>query len=133
MIFYEKTGCKGNARQQALLQAHGYSLDIKSMLDEPWTQETLRPFFGDLPVAQWFNDKAPAIKDGTVDPTSFDADSALDIMLEQPILIRRPLIEHDGKKYCGFDESVEAALGLSAPQGDYEACQEPSGNCEPPA
>lgn len=131
MIFYEKTGCKGNARQQALLEAHGYTLEIRSILDEPWTRETLRPFFGDLPVAEWFNDKAPAIKDGEVDPSSFDEEGALAIMLQEPILIRRPLIECDGKKYCGFDDSVETALDLSAPDGDYEACQQPSGICPP--
>lgn len=129
MIFYEKTGCKGNARQQALLEAHGYDLEIRSILDEPWTRETLRPFFGNLPVAEWFNDKAPAIKEGEVDPAAFDEEGALSIMLEQPIFVRRPLIEHDGKKYCGFSESVEIALGLAAPAGDYEACQQPSGLC----
>lgn len=124
MIFYEKTGCKGNARQQALLQAHGYSFEVRSLLDEPWTRETLRPFFGSLPVAQWFNDKAPEIKSGEIDPDSFDEEGALAIMLEQPILIRRPLIDRNGEKFCGFDSSVKAALGLSAPEGDYEACQE---------
>ena len=130
MIFYEKTGCKGNARQRALLEAHGYELEIKSMLDEPWTRETLRPFFGSLPVNEWFNDKAPAIKDGDIDPTAFNEDAALEILIEQPILIRRPLIENDGTLTCGFDASVETTLGLSAPEGDYEACQEPSGLCD---
>jgi nitrogenase-associated protein len=129
MIFYEKTGCKGNARQRALLEAHGYAFDVKSILDEPWTKETLRPFFGSLPVAQWFNDKAPAVKAGEVDPASFDEEGALDIMLAEPILIRRPLIDRDGEKFCGFDPSVEATLGLTAPEGDYEACQEPTGIC----
>jgi nitrogenase-associated protein len=130
MIFYEKPDCKGNARQQALLLTHGYSFQVKSILDEPWTRDTLRPFFGDLPVAQWFNDKAPAIKSGGIDPTSFDEEGALAILLEQPILIRRPLIDHAGKKYCGFDDSVETALGLNAPEGDYEACQQPTGRCD---
>lgn len=130
MIFYEKPDCKGNARQQALLEAHGYMLDIRSILDEPWTRETLRPFFGSRPVAEWFNDKAPDVKSGEVSPAEFDEDGALAIMLEQPILIRRPLIDRDGEKFCGFDESVEAALGLPAPEGDYEACQQPTGRCD---
>jgi nitrogenase-associated protein len=131
MIFYEKTGCKGNTRQRALLEAHGYTLEVKSILDEPWTRATLRPFFGDLPVADWFNDKAPAVRDGEIDPAAFDADAALAILLEQPLLIRRPLIDTGDQKFCGFGPSVETALGLTAPEGDYEACQEPSGLCEP--
>ena len=124
MIFYEKTGCKGNARQRALLEAHGVDFEVRSILDESWTLETLRPFFGSLPVAEWFNDKAPEIKSGEIDPASFDEAGALAILLEQPILIRRPLIDRAGEKFCGFGPAVETALGLSAPEGDYEACQE---------
>ncbi len=131
MIFYEKTGCKGNARQRALLEAHGYALEVKSILDEPWTRAALRPFFGTLPVALWFNDKAPAVKAGDIDPAAFDEESALAILLEQPLLIRRPLIDTGGQKFCGFDRTVETALGLAAPDGDYEACQQPSGLCGP--
>ena len=130
MIFYEKTGCKGNSRQRALLEAHRYTLDVKSILDEPWTCETLRPFFGSRPVAEWFNDKAPSIKSGEVDPAAFDEKGALILLLAEPILIRRPLIDWDGQKFCGFDESVEAALGLNAPAGDYETCLEPAGHCD---
>ncbi|HKL20174.1 MAG TPA: ArsC/Spx/MgsR family protein [Tichowtungia sp.] len=124
MIFYEKTGCKGNARQRALLEAHGVDFEVRSILDESWTLETLRPFFGSLPVAEWFNDKAPEIKSGEIDPASFDEAGALAILLEQPILIRRPLIDRAGEKFCGFGPAVETALGLNAPEGDYEACQE---------
>lgn len=130
ITFYEKTGCKGNTRQRALLEAHGYTLDVKSILDEPWTREGLRTFFGNLPVSEWFNDKAPDIKSGKVNPSAFDEAGALAMMLEQPILIRRPLIDWSGQKFCGFDEDVEAAFGLSAPEGDYEVCMEPSGRCD---
>ena len=125
MIFYEKTGCKGNARQRALLEAHGYSFEVRSILDERWTRETLRSFFGDHPVVEWFNDKAPAIKSGEINPAAFDELTALDLFIDQPILIRRPLIDWDGVKSCGFDEVVnQIALGLNAPEGDYEACQD---------
>ncbi len=130
MIFYEKTGCKGNARQRALLEAHGHSFDVKSILDEPWTRETLRPFFGSRPVAEWFNDKAPDIKSGEIDPYAFDEESALDIMLEQPILIRRPLIEINGQCCCGFDNLVLKMLGLSDASVDLEVCQQITGRCD---
>lgn len=130
MTFYEKPGCKGNTRQRALLEAHGYSFEVKSILDEPWTRETLRPFFGSRPVAEWFNEKAPAVKSGEIDPLAFDEEGALAIMLEQPILIRRPLIDRDGQKFCGFDETVETAFGLNAPEGDYETCMEITGRCD---
>ncbi len=54
VIFFEKPGCAGNARQKRLLAQSGHAVDARSLLAEPWTAETLRPFFGDRPVAEWF-------------------------------------------------------------------------------
>ena len=129
-IFYEKPGCKGNEKQKALLKKHGYRLEVKSLLDEPWDTDTLLDFLASRPVIEWFNDKAPAIKSGEVDPSSFGATSAISILIEQPILIRRPLIEYDGNKWCGFDHTVEQALGLYSTE-NYEACLQPSEYCSP--
>lgn len=130
LLFYEKTGCQGNARQKAILEANGYTLVVKSLLDEPWERDTLRSFFGERPVAEWFNEKAPAIKQGQVDPTSFDAESALDIMLCEPILIRRPLIDLTGNRACGFDDAVLAMLEISGNSTGMEACQNIKERCD---
>ena len=130
LLFYEKTGCKGNARQKVMLEANGYTLEVKSILDEPWDCDQLRPFFGDRPVPEWFNWKAPAVKQGEVDPASFDSESALDIMLREPILIRRPLIEWNDQHMCGFDDDVQAILGLKESVQGLEACQNSKERCE---
>lgn len=130
VIFFEKTGCKGNARQKAMLEEAGYGLDVRSILDTDWDQDELRAYFGARPVADWFNWKAPAVKQGDVDPASFDAAGALEIMLREPILIRRPLIDLDGQKACGFDDEVQAMLGLLNPSEGMEACQMASGRCD---
>ena len=55
VVFYEKPGCGGNARQKALLIASGHELDVRNLLTEPWTAATLRPFFGSKPLRDWFN------------------------------------------------------------------------------
>lgn len=130
IIFYEKTGCKGNARQKAMLEAADYTLEVKSILDEPWERDQLRSFFGERPVSEWFNWKAPAIKQGEVDPASFNAERALDIMLREPILIRRPLINLDGCKTCGFDDLVLAMLGMGEASEGLEACQNTKERCD---
>lgn len=130
ITFYEKPGCQGNARQKKMLEAAGYTLTVKSTLSEPWTRETPRPFFGSRPVAEWFNDKAPAVKSGEIDPFAFDEDSALSIMLTQPILIRRPLIEIEGQCCCGFDHLVLKRLGLIDATVDLEVCQQIAGRCD---
>ena len=130
VTFYEKPGCKGNARQKKLLTAAGYTLTVKSVLSEPWSCETLRPFFGSRPVADWFNPNASEVKNGTVNPETFHEEDALKIMLNQPILIRRPLIKLNGDACCGFDEPVLTLLGLSKSPCDLEACRQITGNCD---
>ncbi|MDF7807874.1 ArsC/Spx/MgsR family protein [Pontiellaceae bacterium B12219] len=130
LLFYEKSGCKGNARQKAILEANGYTLEVKSLLDEPWERGQLRSYFGTRPVSEWFNRKTPAVKQGRIDPTSFNADDALDTMLREPILIRRPLLDIDGQRMCGFDDEVQAMLGLAESIQGLEACQNTVERCD---
>lgn len=134
LIFYEKPGCSNNRRQKALLQAAGLRLDVRDLLNTPWTAASLRVFFGELPVAQWFNRSAPAITRGALDPQSLSADAALAAMLADPLLIRRPLITWAGGCVAGFDaEALARACGrpLSTPPADIETCRNVSTPCPP--
>ncbi|NEQ96488.1 MAG: hypothetical protein F6K30_07165 [Cyanothece sp. SIO2G6] len=112
--FYEKPGCIGNAKQKKLLQAAGHVLRVHNLLAEPWTPERLKAFFGDRPIADWFNPAAPPIKAGEVNPQQVDAETALSLMVQQPILIRRPLMQVGDRCMSGFDMLlVDAWIGLS--------------------
>ncbi|WP_256361249.1 hypothetical protein [Methylomonas koyamae] len=77
--FYEKPGCLNNTRQKQLLSAAGHLLVVYDLLQQPWAkqQAKLRSFFGDKPVAEWFNRSAPAIKQGLIDPEMLDEDQAI--------------------------------------------------------
>lgn len=113
VIFYEKPGCKGGTRQKVLLTAAGHEVVPQSLLAEPWTAERLRSFFGDRPVAEWFNKSAPRVKSGEVVPEKLDADTALSLMLQDPLLIRRPLIQVGDRREVGFEvETIDAWIGL---------------------
>jgi arsenate reductase-like glutaredoxin family protein len=157
VLFYEKPGCVNNTRQKALLAAAGHAVVPRNLLTEPWTVERLRGFFGSRPIAQWFNPSAPRInlqprhpwraalasvqsaKSGEVDPAVLDAETALSLMLADPLLIRRPLIQVGTRCEVGFEpDFIDAWLGLG-PRGakidgpDIQAC--PHGDsvktCEP--
>ena len=124
VIFYEKPGCTGNARQKRLLIEAGHTVEPRNLLAEPWTAESLRPFFGDRPVADWFNKAAPAVKSGEIDPSSFDEEAALKAMIATPLLIRRPLMQVGDRRETGFEPAlVEAWIGLAEPvEGSIEGC-----------
>lgn len=129
VVFYEKPGCANNTKQKVLLAAAGHTVWARNLLTEKWTPMRLRPFFGDLPVARWFNPSAPSIKSGAVDPSAMTEDSALLAMVSDPLLIRRPLMEADGQQRVGFDVGeVDRWIGLkrrpASPAGklDLESC-----------
>ena len=125
VIFYEKPGCCGNARQKAVLEASGHRVEARSILATPWTPLQLRSFLELLPVTQWFNPSSPAVKSGEIVPADFDEDAALALLQADPLLIRRPLLEVDGERRAGFDAAaVNDWIGLSAlPIGqDLDAC-----------
>jgi nitrogenase-associated protein len=113
IVFFEKPGCTGNLRQKRLLADAGHTVIARNLLTEPWTAERLRGFFGARPVAEWFNRNAPKVKSGTVVPEALDAESAMALLLADPLLIRRPLLEADGRQEAGFDPPrIHAWLGL---------------------
>lgn len=123
VIFFGKPGCGNNTRQKAMLVAAGHEVVARDLLSEPWTTQRLREFFGNRPVAEWFNRAAPRVKSGEISPEQSDAESALQLMLQDPLLIRRPLMESDGRREAGFDPVlVQAWLGLQPAERDLESC-----------
>ncbi|MEH1825118.1 MAG: ArsC/Spx/MgsR family protein [Nostoc sp.] len=113
--FYSKPGCKGGTKQKVLLTAAGHEVIPYNLLKEPWTVERLRSFFGDRPVAEWFNLSAPKVKSGEVVPEKVDEQTALALMLKEPLLIRRPLLEVGEQREVGFDvQKIDAWIGLQA-------------------
>jgi nitrogenase-associated protein len=129
--FYQKPGCATNARQVRALRDAGHDVIVKSLLSEPWTAEGLRGFFGETPVASWFNRASPRVKSGEINPDTNDAATALSLMLTDPLLIRRPLIETGGKRCAGFDR--EPVLSLLGARDDLQGCSRETtgGRCAP--
>jgi nitrogenase-associated protein len=116
LIFYEKPGCGGNARQKALLISSGHEVEVRNLLSATWTPATLRPFFGTKPLLEWFNPSSPRIKSGSIDPGKLSEATALVMMIEDPLLIRRPLMQVGDRREAGFDQAVvDAWIGLRTP------------------
>ncbi len=113
IIFYEKVGCASNTKQKRLLAEAGHEVIAKNLLEQNWQTDELRLFFGDLPVVDWFNANAPAVKYGEIEPESLSEAQALALMIETPLLIRRPLMQVGNERRVGFDaQKVQAWLGV---------------------
>lgn len=139
ITFFEKPGCGGNARQKALLLAAHHTLDVRDLLRWPWTPESLLTFLAPLPVPNWFNRAAPRIKSGEVVPEALSADTALALLLDEPLLIRRPLMQRTDNDTChvGFETAaVDIWVGLGtnpASASSLEGCASPTERCATPA
>jgi nitrogenase-associated protein len=118
VVFYEKPGCSGNARQKDLLEASGHTVVARNIMNTAWVPMQLLSFLKLLPIAQWFNRNAPMIKRGEIDPDAFDdaeAATVLSLLQANPLLLRRPLLEVDGVRRAGFDVvAIHDWIGLSA-------------------
>lgn len=113
VMFWEKPGCKGNEKQKDILLASGHLLVVRNLLTEPWTVEVLQRFFGSRPVTEWFNPSNPQVKSGELRPTELAPDVALRMMVAEPLLIVRPLMQVGDQRLAGFDvEQVHNWIGL---------------------
>lgn len=124
ILFYQKPGCGTNARQIRALEAAGHQVIARSLLTERWTAERLLAFFGATPITSWFNPAAPRVKSGEVKPAEIDAAGAIALMLDDPLLIRRPLIEAGGARCAGFDREPVPSL-LGGVRSDLQGCTRP--------
>lgn len=124
VLFFEKSGCSGNARQKAALLAAGHRVVARDLRAEAWTAEKLLRFLDARPVADWFNPSAPAVKQGRIVPDALHAEAAMALLLADPLLIRRPLMAVGDTRMVGFDTAaVHAWIGLGeTPPAHLDAC-----------
>ncbi len=136
IVFYEKPGCISNTRQKKLLREAGHHVDVRNLLAQSWKPEVLREFFGAMPVSEWFNSSAPDIKSGLIEPAILDEAAALTLMVNNPILIRRPLMRVAHECRAGFDsEQIKQWIGLDnvAEKENLEGCPQQAGrHCTTP-
>lgn len=124
VIFYEKPGCINNTKQKQLLSAAGHQVIAKNLLTEVWTVEKLKPFLENYLVSEWFNRSAPQIKNGEIEPEKLNAQQALSLLIAEPLLIRRPLMQTEADYRIGFDtQGVHQWIGLNLQTAeDLETC-----------
>jgi nitrogenase-associated protein len=123
--FWWQPGCSSNTRQIAILRETGSEVEVRDLLTEPWTPIKLFGFFAGRPVADWFEPSAPAVRNGSLDPFAFSASEALDRLVAEPALIRRPLMEVAGARRSGFDSGWLAAHNVSLPSGPVPEVNRP--------
>ena len=138
ITYYTKLGCLTSAKQVEILCQAGHQVEVVDLLAHPWTAQELLSYFGPLPVERWFNPNSPRVKSGEIDPGAYQEAAALELMLCDHLLIRRPLMESGGTRMCGFDPvSVHAWVGFDHPEEaiarkeEFSTCSHPASSGDP--
>ena len=96
---------------KAELSQSGIELDERDFFADPFTDEELRDLIGDAPVSDYFSWRSPSFRKLGLKREEMSDDQMLQLMAEEPRLIRRPLImTPDGKLIVGTDKKAMADL-----------------------
>ncbi len=90
----------------------GVELEERDFFADPLSDQELRDLIGNRPASQVFSWNSPSFKKLGVTREDLDDDKLIRLMLDEPRLIRRPLVQVGGEVFVGTDkEAMERALG----------------------
>jgi nitrogenase-associated protein len=129
IVFYEKPGCINNHHQKQLLHAAGHTVIARDVLKEPWSADSLHPFLRHYLVSEWFNRAAPQVKSGQIVPEKLRAAEAMRLLVQDPLLIRRPLMQIGTEYFIGFEAQHVYTNNFLPPQSSMERCPRSHDTC----
>ena len=121
--FFEKPQCINGEKQKRILTEAGHDLECINILTHLWSAEELSPFIKGKEPKDFMNHTAPAVKKGEIVPEELDYETAVAMMVAEPILIKRPLIRVDEMSIQGFtDTRLKPYLGSWDGSEDVVTC-----------
>ena len=93
---------------RAWLSAKDVQLEERDFFRNPFSEEELRGVLGDRSPTEIFSWKSPSFKKLDVDADALTDDDLIRLMLEEPRLIRRPLIVTGDELIVGSDKRALA-------------------------
>ena len=97
---------------RASLSQAGVELEERDFFQDRFSEEELRRLLGDRPPSDFFSWKSPSFRALGRPPESFTDEELLQLMLQEPRLIRRPLIQVGDRVIVGTDKkAVEELFG----------------------
>jgi len=90
-------------RARVALEQTGVSFDRIDIFRTPLSVDDLKSLLGDRPVSELFSWKSPQARARGVTPGSRSDDELLELMRQEPRLIRRPLVRVGQELLIGAD------------------------------
>jgi len=86
----------------ALLEGRGFDLVKHDLAKEPPSRALLERLIDSRHLEDFLNTRSPAYKAHNLDVRNMTKKQAIDLMMEEPNLIRRPLVLRGRKAVFGF-------------------------------
>ena len=94
-----------------MLLQNGAEIEERDYFKEPFTEEELKTLAVEAGVSQMFARRSPSLKKMGLAGKEMSDDEMLALMLQEPRLIRRPIIRIGGNMLVGANmKAVEAAI-----------------------
>jgi ADP-ribosyl-[dinitrogen reductase] hydrolase len=103
VVFYAKPGAAKSVEEKTVLAAAGYEVEAHDLVAEHWTSASLRAFFDERPIVEWFDPAEPRVVSGEIDRARLNAQEALVTLALDPRLINGPLVRYNGSCAAGLD------------------------------
>jgi len=92
-----------------LLVQNGLSVAERDYFKEPFTEDELRQLIaevGEPGVSAMFASRSPSLKKMGLDPADLSDERKVSLMLEEPRLVRRPIVRLDDRLIIGASVKV---------------------------
>ena len=93
---------------KASLSQDGVELNERDFFKEGFSEAELRDLLGDTPAANVFSWRSPSARKLGLDRDTVANDELISLMVGEPRLIRRPLIQVEGRLIVGTDKKAMA-------------------------
>ena len=94
-----------------LLLQNGVQLEERDYFKDPFSESELRELAQSTGISQIFARRSPSLKKLGLADKELSEGEMVSLMLQEPRLVRRPLVQMDGKLLVGANlKAVEAAL-----------------------
>ena len=94
-----------------MLLQKGMELEERDFFKEPFTQQEIQDLATDVGTAQIFARRSPSLKKMGLADQDLSDEKMVSLMLQEPRLVRRPLVRIGGRLLVGANiKAVEAAL-----------------------
>ena len=84
------------------------NVEERDFFKDEFTEEELRELLGDTPPSDIFSWRSPSARTLKLDREEVSSDELIRLMVEQPRLIRRPLIRTGERLFLGTDKEAMA-------------------------